>query len=64
MSRVVLNHLTKAYGGGVLAVNNVSLEVADGEFVCLVGPSGMRQDHGAADDQRSGGDQRRRGQDR
>ncbi|MGH8328579.1 MAG: ABC transporter ATP-binding protein, partial [Steroidobacteraceae bacterium] len=40
MSGVVLDKLTKAYGGGVLAVNNVSLEVADGEFVCLVGPSG------------------------
>jgi multiple sugar transport system ATP-binding protein len=40
MSRVVLDNLTKAYSSGVLAVNNVSLEVADGEFVCLVGPSG------------------------
>jgi multiple sugar transport system ATP-binding protein len=40
MSGVVLDKLTKAYGSGVLAVNNVSLEVADGEFVCLVGPSG------------------------
>jgi multiple sugar transport system ATP-binding protein len=40
MSGVTLNNLTKSFGSGVIAVNNVSLEVADGEFVCFVGPSG------------------------
>jgi multiple sugar transport system ATP-binding protein len=27
----------------------VDLEVADGEFLVLLGPSGLRQDHGAQD---------------
>ena len=40
MSRVELDNLTKSFRGGVVAVNNVSLEVSDGEFVCFVGPSG------------------------
>jgi multiple sugar transport system ATP-binding protein len=40
MSRVALSELTKRYSGGVVAVDRLSLEVADGEFVCFVGPSG------------------------
>ena len=40
MSRVELDNLTKTFPGGTIAVNNVSLEVSDGEFVCFVGPSG------------------------
>ena len=32
--------MTKVYSGGVLAVDDVSLEVDDGEFMVLVGPSG------------------------
>src|SRR6478736_1172248 len=39
MAQVVLKDLVKAYGE-VMAVNNVSLTVEDGEFVALVGPSG------------------------
>jgi multiple sugar transport system ATP-binding protein len=40
VSRVVLDALTKRYPGDVLAVDGLSLDVADGEFLCLVGPSG------------------------
>jgi multiple sugar transport system ATP-binding protein len=41
MASVTLQNLTKTYAGGSLkAVNDVSLEVADGEFLVLVGPSG------------------------
>jgi multiple sugar transport system ATP-binding protein len=35
-----LDRVTKIYDGDVLAVDDVSLEVADGEFMVLVGPSG------------------------
>ncbi len=39
MAEVVLKDVVKTYGS-VYAVNNVSLTIADGEFVALVGPSG------------------------
>jgi multiple sugar transport system ATP-binding protein len=39
MSNVVLRNVVKMYGD-VVAVDNVSLIVEDGEFVALVGPSG------------------------
>jgi multiple sugar transport system ATP-binding protein len=35
-----MHHITKVYGDGFPAVNDVSLDVADGEFMILVGPSG------------------------
>jgi multiple sugar transport system ATP-binding protein len=35
-----LEHVTKAYKSGPRAVDDVSLEVRDGEFMVLVGPSG------------------------
>jgi len=40
LARIVLDHVTKEYTGGVRAVDDVSLTIADGEFVVLVGPSG------------------------
>jgi multiple sugar transport system ATP-binding protein len=36
----VLEGVTKVFGGDVVAVNDVSLEIGDGEFMVLVGPSG------------------------
>ncbi|MGI4895287.1 MAG: ABC transporter ATP-binding protein [Janthinobacterium lividum] len=40
MSRIELKNIVKKYGDGFPAVNDVSLDIADGEFVILVGPSG------------------------
>ena len=40
MGAIRLEQVWKTYEGGVDAVRDVSLEVADGEFVVLVGPSG------------------------
>jgi multiple sugar transport system ATP-binding protein len=37
---IVLDQVTKRFPDGALAVDKVSLEIADGEFVILVGPSG------------------------
>jgi multiple sugar transport system ATP-binding protein len=40
MADIVLEHITKRYPDGALAVDDVNLNIADGEFVILVGPSG------------------------
>jgi multiple sugar transport system ATP-binding protein len=40
MAGIRLEHITKRYGDGFPAVSDVSLDIADGEFVILVGPSG------------------------
>jgi len=40
MAEIVLDGVTKAFGGGVVAVDDISLEIASGEFLVLVGPSG------------------------
>ncbi len=48
MATVTFDHLYKRYGDDVVAVNDLNLEIGDGEFICLVGSLRMRKDHGAA----------------
>ena len=40
MARVLLQSVNKTYPGGMAAVRNFNLDVADREFVVFVGPSG------------------------
>ena len=40
MADIVLDHVTKRFPDGALAVDEINLDIADGEFVILVGPSG------------------------
>jgi multiple sugar transport system ATP-binding protein len=40
VSGIVLKSVRKEFAGGVVAVNDLSLEIEEGEFVALVGPSG------------------------
>jgi multiple sugar transport system ATP-binding protein len=40
VAEIVLDNVTKRYPDGQLAVDQISLDIADGEFVILVGPSG------------------------
>ena len=40
MAEIVLDHVTKSYPNGATAVRDLSLSIADGEFIILVGPSG------------------------
>ena len=40
MSGITLESVSKVYGDGTLAVDDLNLRIEDGEFVVLVGPSG------------------------
>jgi multiple sugar transport system ATP-binding protein len=40
MAEIVLDRVSKVYPGGVAGVDDLSLEINDGEFMVLVGPSG------------------------
>jgi multiple sugar transport system ATP-binding protein len=40
MASITLKNLVKKYGDGFPAVNDVSIDIEDGEFIILVGPSG------------------------
>lgn len=42
-AKISLRHVSKTFKsrqGSVLALDDISLDVAEGEFLCLVGPSG------------------------
>jgi multiple sugar transport system ATP-binding protein len=40
MAEIEIDGVTKAFSGGVVAVDDVTLRIEDGEFLALVGPSG------------------------
>ncbi|MBN9738960.1 Maltose/maltodextrin transport ATP-binding protein MalK [Pseudonocardia sp. Ae168_Ps1] len=40
MASIEMKNIVKKYGDGFPAVNDVSMDIADGEFMILVGPSG------------------------
>ncbi|BBX01175.1 ABC transporter ATP-binding protein [Mycolicibacterium moriokaense] len=40
MAEIVLDRVTKSYPNGATAVKELSITIADGEFIILVGPSG------------------------
>ena len=40
MAQIILDHVEKAYAGNIKAIDDLSLDVKDGEFMVLVGPSG------------------------
>ena len=40
MANLSLHNLSKIYPGGVIAVDNLNLEISEGEFIVFVGPSG------------------------
>src|ERR1700745_369911 len=40
MAQIILDHVEKVYPGGVKGIDDLSLDIADGEFMVLVGPSG------------------------
>src|ERR1700761_6971305 len=40
MTHIALEHVDKVYRGGLKALDDLNLTVADGEFMVLLGPSG------------------------
>jgi multiple sugar transport system ATP-binding protein len=40
VATIEFEHITKEFAGGVIAVDDISLKIEDGEFIVLVGPSG------------------------
>jgi multiple sugar transport system ATP-binding protein len=40
MAEIGLRNISKVFSGDVVAIDDVSLEIGDGEFIALVGPSG------------------------
>ena len=63
MAEVVFKDVAKRYGD-VSVIEGLNLEIQDHEFMVLVGPVGLRQVDGPADDRRPRGDLRRHDRDR
>ena len=40
MAEIILDQVTKRFPDGALAVDQIDLDIRDGEFMILVGPSG------------------------
>ena len=40
MAEINLDHISKTFPDGAIGVNDISLDIRDGEFIILVGPSG------------------------
>ena len=54
MAEIGLRNLTKVYGQDVTAVDRIDLDVRDGEFMVLLGPSeGMRKVDDSENDRRA-----------
>ena len=64
MSEIRLEQVAKVFAGDVRAVDGVSLTIASGEFMVLVGPVGVRQVDAAPHDRRARGSHRGRDLDR
>ena len=39
-AHIVINHVSKQFGGSVVALQDIDLTIPRGQFVCLLGPSG------------------------
>ena len=55
MAEIVLVTVTKSYPDGAMAVKELSLTIAEGEFIILVGPFRLWQVYNAEYDCRTGG---------
>ena len=53
MAEITFQNVWKRYPDGFEAVKDMNLEIGDGEFMILVGPSGLREVDGAADGRRA-----------
>ncbi|HBD37550.1 MAG TPA: sn-glycerol-3-phosphate ABC transporter ATP-binding protein UgpC, partial [Cupriavidus sp.] len=40
MAKLSLRNVQKTYAGGTQVVHGIDMEIADGEFIVIVGPSG------------------------
>ena len=53
MAQVAFERVSKIYPDGTRAVNDINLDIEDGEFMVLVGPVRLRQDDRAAHGRRA-----------